>query len=40
MADKSRGKLLKKPSSTLGQRRAVKRERQEQSRVIVRKKKR
>ncbi|HLS75684.1 MAG TPA: hypothetical protein VK083_02690 [Nocardia sp.] len=40
MADKSRGKTLKKPSLTLAERRAAKRERQEESRTIVRKRKR
>ncbi|WP_280425100.1 hypothetical protein [Nocardia carnea] len=40
MADKSRGKSLKKPSSTMKERRAEKRERQENSMVIVRKRKR
>lgn len=39
MADKSRGKSLKKPTVTLEQRRAAKRERQQESSVIVRKRK-
>lgn len=40
MADKSRGKSLKKPASTFKERRAAKRERQEDSTVTVRKRKR
>ncbi|WP_267467167.1 MULTISPECIES: hypothetical protein [Nocardia] len=40
MADKSRGKTLKKPSSTMKERRAEKRERQESSQELVRKRKR
>ncbi|WP_281198559.1 hypothetical protein [Nocardia vermiculata] len=40
MADKSRGKSLKKPSATMKERRAAKREQQENSVEVVRKRKR
>lgn len=39
MADKSRGKTLKKPSSTIKERRAAKREREADSTTVVRKRK-
>lgn len=39
MADKSRAKTLKKPSITLAERRAAKREQQQESRSLVRKRK-
>ncbi|WP_256668325.1 hypothetical protein [Nocardia cyriacigeorgica] len=39
MADKSNGKTLKKPSTTLKERRAAKREREAGASVIIRKRK-
>jgi hypothetical protein len=39
MADKSRGKTMKKPETTIKERRAAKRERAENNSVIVRKSK-